>query len=150
MRETVKRLRDWSAVETDVTGTRRMSENDTKECIMGVLITRYVKSAKDCSCCLSECQSVCVYVCVFACPIKHLNPCLHQLTTAALLLTPLTLPLQTRWASVYFMASALCTLWPHRRIMNPPCWRQEAPEWQPVLRWRYFPPALRLLLACII
>lgn len=64
-------------VETDVRGTtRRMSKDDKKECIMGVLITRYVKSAKDCGRGLSALQTVCVFVC----PIKHLNPHLHELT----------------------------------------------------------------------
>ena len=50
-------------IETDVRGTG-MGEDDKKECIKGVLITRYVKSAKDCGRCLSGCQSVCVCVCV--------------------------------------------------------------------------------------
>lgn len=66
-----------------------MSEDDKKKCIKGVLITRYVKSAKDCGRCLSGCQSVCVCVCV--CPIKHLNLVAStNITHLLLLLTSLS------------------------------------------------------------
>lgn len=88
---------------------------------MGVLITRYIKSAKDCSILGSSSTDS-------PSPFKHDEQ------------------MYTLWPS------ALCILWPYRRIITPaqPGWRQEPPEWHSMLRWQdFFPPALRFLLVLL-